>query len=86
MATPKKKKAAKKVLIYFEDYHHDGLDKVVEATEEEWEALIAPAIKNRHPIDSATIDSDLQEKLYERKGKDLKLSEIKKIDRVIPMV
>lgn len=39
--------------IYFEDYHRDGMDKVVEATEDEWEALIAPAVAGKHPIDGS---------------------------------
>lgn len=75
-----------KVLIFFEDYHNDGLDQVVEATEEEWNALIAPAVKGRLPIDSATVEEKLLEKLMKRPAIDLKMSELEKIERVVPMV
>lgn len=75
-----------KVYIFFEDYHNDGLDKVVEATEDEWQRLIAPAIMNKHPIDGATVDDDMLAELLNRPGVDLKLSEVRQIERVVPMV
>lgn len=82
-----KKVKAEKVLIFFEDYHHDGGDKVVEATEAEWQSLIAPAMAEAaRPIDAATVDEVVFDKLYGRKDLDLKKSEIEKITRVVPLV
>ena len=72
--------------IFFEDYHHDGMDKVVEATEAEWETLVAPAVAGKHPIDASTVDTALFNKLYERPGLDLKLSDIQEIEHVVPLV
>jgi len=74
------------MLIFFEDYHHDGDDRVVEATQEEWDRLIAPAIRFRYPIDAGTVDEDLFQELYSRPAIDLKLSEVNAIEHVIPLV
>ena len=77
------------MLIYFEDYHHSGCSKVVEATEEEWEALIAPCFSNGKclPIDGSTVDPDMRDELYgNRKEKDISMSELKKIEHIVPMV
>ena len=72
--------------IFFEDYHHDRGDKVVECTKAEWEQLIAPAVKKKYPIDSATVDSDLFDELFRRKRVDLLLSKVNRIKQVIPLV
>lgn len=74
-----------KVRIFFEDYHHDGCDKVVEATMDEWDRMIAPAVTRNFPIDAGTIDEELFEELYGREAVDVTLSELKKIERVVPM-
>lgn len=72
--------------IYFEDYHRDGMGKVVEATEQEWQSLIATAVANRYPIDSCTVDANIFNELYERPNVDLKMSEVKIIEAVVPLV
>jgi hypothetical protein len=76
----------KTVLIYLKDEHGDGLDKVVKATPEEWEALVKPAVEDNCPIDGSTVDEDLLDEMMERPGVDLKRSEVQKIERVIPLV
>jgi hypothetical protein len=75
-----------KTYIFFDDCHHDGGDRVVEATEEEWDALIAPAIAGGYPIDASTVDTDLFEHFYDREDVDLKKSEIDKIEWIVPLV
>lgn len=74
------------IFIFFEDYHHDGGDRVVSATLAEWEQLIKPAVDRRYPIDSSTVDHTLFQILYARPAVDLKLSEIKQIEHVVPLV
>jgi hypothetical protein len=54
------------MLIYFDDYQSDGMDKIVKATKAEWEALIAPAINGNHHIDSSTVDTAMFDLLYAR--------------------
>lgn len=76
----------KKVLIYLKDEHDDGLDKVVKATTKEWEALIKPAVEGNHPIDGSTVDEELLDEMMGRAGLDLRLSEVEKIERVVPLV
>jgi hypothetical protein len=76
----------KTVLIYFKDEHDDGMDKVVKATVDEWEALIKPAVEHNCPIDGSTVEEDLMDELMGRPGLDLKMSEVQKIERVIPLV
>ena len=72
-----------KVLIHFNDYQNDGMSKVIEATKAEWDALIAPAVANNHPIDSATVDPDMFDQLYDRKH--IK-TDIDLIKHVVPLV
>lgn len=73
-----------KIVIFFQDYHHDGGDKVVEATLNEWERMIEPATKNGFPIDAGTIDEDLFEELYSRDA--VVLPRDFCIDRIVPLV
>ena len=75
-----------KILIYFEDYHNAGMDKVVEATEQEWGQLIAPTVPRNLPIDGATVDSEMFDQLYDRPAIDVKLSELQEIEYVVPIV
>jgi len=51
------------VYIYF---HGEDLDHICTATEEEWEELIRPAMQKGQPIDGATIDPTLRDKLLEQ--------------------
>lgn len=75
-----------KILIFLKDEHDDGLDKVVKATQEEWEALIKPAVDDNCPIDGSTVDEDLLNELMDRPGVDVRLSELQQIERVVPLV
>lgn len=75
-----------KIKIYFEDYHCDGMGKVVEATMEEWEQLIVPTVQSNCPIDGATVDSEIFDQLYDRPSIDVKLSELQEIEYVVPIV
>lgn len=81
-----KARKPEKVYVFFKDYHEDGGDKVVEATEEEWQALIAPAVAHGYPIDGGTVDSEMFGKLYDRPDVPVKLSEVAKTERVVPLV
>ena len=75
-----------KILIYFEDYHDDGMDKVIEATEQEWEQLIVPTVQRNLPIDGSTVDRKIFRQLYNRPAIDVKLSELQEIEYVVPIV
>jgi hypothetical protein len=44
----------------------ESIDVRVMCTQLEWEALIAPAVLNKWPIDGATVDSDMLDKLMSR--------------------
>jgi hypothetical protein len=46
----------------------EGLEKVVQITQEEWDLLIAPALADGHPVDGSTVDSALCDKLYGRRA------------------
>jgi hypothetical protein len=72
--------------IYFRDYHHDGDDQVVECTADEWDRLIAPTKEEGLPIDCATVDEKLLDELLARDPVDLTLSQIDKIEWVVPLV
>jgi hypothetical protein len=74
------------VLVHFEDYHHDGMDKVIEATEDEWQKLILPSIVNDCPIDASTVDNSLFNELFNRPEVHLNLREVRGLERVVPLV
>lgn len=81
-----KAKKAKTSYVYFEDLHHEDGDKVVRCTDEEWRKLIAPAEAEKLPLDSGNVDTELFDILYARPAVNLRHSQIKSIERVIPLV